>query len=72
MRKKRSRKFILICKADKDLFVKYRSDDFNKTLVFLQKKYSKFCFANIFCNTGSDKGKLIYTFGKLKGLQNAY
>ena len=72
MRKKRSRKYILIAKADINTFVKYRSDNYINTISFLQKKYTKFCFANIYSNTGADKGKLIYTFGKLKGLQPAY
>lgn len=72
MRKKRSRKFVIIAKVDTTQFVKYRSDDYNNLLKFMLNKYSSFRFANIYCNEGANKGKLIFTYGKIKGLQNAY
>ena len=72
MRKKKSRKFVVIAKVDATQFVKYRSDNYENLLKFMLNKYSLFRFANIYCNEGANKGKLMYTYGKIKGLQNAY
>lgn len=72
MRKKKSRKFVVISKVDNTTFVKYRSDNYENLIKFLLNKYSSFRFANIYCNDGANKGRLIYTYGKLKGIQPAY
>jgi hypothetical protein len=72
MRKKKSRKFVVISKVGTETFVKYRSDNFENLIQFLIKKYASFRFANIYCNEGVSKGKLIYTYGIKKGLQASY
>ena len=72
MKKKARRKFVIIAKVDSSNFVKYRSDNIDNLLIFLKKKYSDLRFANIYSNQGADQNKLLYTWGKIKGLQKGY
>lgn len=69
---KTSKKFVTISKIGNDKFVKYRCNDLNNFTKFIVNKYPEFRFSNIFSNTGTNKGMLIYTFGKNKGLNVAY
>lgn len=66
------RKFVIIAKVSNDNYVKYRANDIENCIKFIKTKYTDFRFANIFAKTGVNKGKLLFTYGKLKGLQNAY
>jgi len=70
-KEKRRKKFTAIAKADTNTFVKYRYNDFNKFLVFILRKFPQTYYINIFSNKGSDKNKLLFTWGKHKGLQPA-
>ena len=69
---KSNKKFVTISKIGKDQFVKYRVNDLYNFTKFIVNKYPEFRYSNIFSNTGSNKGQLIYTFGKNKGLNVAY
>jgi|LakMenE01Jun11ns_1017448.scaffolds.fasta_scaffold9607617_1 hypothetical protein len=66
------RKFVIIAKVSNDNFVKYRTNNIDNTILFIKNKYPDFRFANIFSKIGINKGLLLYTYGKIKGLQNAY
>ena len=72
------RKYAIIAKVEaapvltKNCFVKYRANDIDKTIKFLHKKWPGFFYANIFSNKGQDKNKMLYTYGKFKGLQPAH
>lgn len=68
---KHRRKFVAIAKANKTDFVKYRFNDFNKFLAFILRKFPETYYINIFSNKGADKNKLVYTWGKKKGLEPA-
>jgi hypothetical protein len=68
---KKKKKFAIIAKVNTNQFVKYRSNNLENFFIFLNKKYSVY-YANVFSNTGSDERKLIYTYGKHKGLQPAF
>jgi hypothetical protein len=68
---KKKKKFCIIAKINTGQFVKYRSNNLDNFFIFLNKKYSVY-YANVFSNTGLDERKLIYTYGKNKGLQPAY
>lgn len=76
-KQRRKKKFTAIAKVGydpaikKNICVLYRFDNFDKFLIFMQKKYSPI-WINIFFNTGDQKGKLYKTWGKIKGLQTAY
>jgi hypothetical protein len=69
---KPKKKYVTISKVDKDKFVKYRVNDLHNFTLFITKKYPLFRYSNIFCNTGQNKGMLVYTYGKHKGLNLAY
>jgi len=70
---KPKKKYVTISKVDQDKFVKYRVNDLHNDFTqFIVKKYPLFRYSNIFANTGSNKGMLVYTFGKYKGLNLAY
>lgn len=69
---KPKKKYVTISKVDKDKYVKYRVNDLKNFTEFIVKKYPLFRYSNIFSNTGTNKGMLIYTFGKHKGLNLAY
>jgi hypothetical protein len=71
-RKIDKRKFVVIAKVSNDNFVKYRTNNIENTIVFLKNKYPDFRYANIFSKIGINKGMLLYTYGKIKGLQIAY
>jgi hypothetical protein len=69
---KPKKRYVTISKVDKDKFVKYRVNDLHNFTQFITNKYPNFRYSNIFYNTGQNEGKLIYTFGKRKGLNLAY
>lgn len=69
---KPKKKYVTISKVDADKFVKYRCNDLKNFTEFIVKKYPLFRYSNIFSNTGANKGMLVYTFGKYKGLNLAY
>jgi len=70
--KKNKKKFCIIAKVGPDHFVKYRSNDLTNFFNFLIKKYGSVYYANVFSNKGPDENKMIFTYGKHKGLQPAY
>jgi len=72
MKKKDKRKFIIIAKVSNESFVKYRCNDIENCIKFIRSKFIDFRYANIFSKTGVNKGKLLFTYGKHKGLVNAY
>lgn len=72
MQKKDKRKFIIIAKVGNDNFVKYRCNDIENCIKFIRTKFIDFRYANIFSKCGVNKGKMLFTYGKFKGLQNAY
>ena len=66
------RKFIVIAKASNaGEFVKYRSNNAENFIKFLTRKYPGACYANFYSNRGTDRGALVLTWGKFKGLQPA-
>ena len=67
---RKKRKFVAIAKAENSNFVKYRFNDLNKFIEFIVKKHNPFFF-NVFSNTGINKGLLMYTWGRKKGLEPA-
>jgi len=69
---KPKKKYVTISKVGPDIFVKYRVNDLHNFQLFILKKYPLFKYSNIFANTGSNKGMLVYTLGKHKGLNLAY
>ncbi len=68
---KKSRKYVVIAKIQADQFVKYRSNDIDKVIKFITTKYPPVKFMNIYSNAGDHKGKMLYTWGKNKGLETA-
>jgi hypothetical protein len=72
-----SKKFTAIAKVGwdasnkKNICVKYRFDKVDNFIAFMQRKYTNIYWINIYYKTGVQKGKLCYTWGKHKGLQNA-
>ena len=44
--------------------VKYRCDNLQKLLVFLDTKWSEWKWSNVYANTGKDKGKQLANFTK--------
>jgi len=70
--KKYKKQFCVIAKVDNINFVKYRTDNIDNCILFLKNKYSNLRYANIFANRGVNENKLLYTYGKIKGLQSAY
>ena len=71
MEKKNKRKFVIIAKTSSGNFVKFRTNNIEKTIIFLNDKHQIY-FANIFSNTGQNKGMLVYTYGKKKGIETAH
>ena len=71
MEKKNKRKFVIIAKTSSGNFVKFRTNNVEKTIIFLNDKHQIY-FANIFSNNGPNKGMLIYTYGKKKGIEAAH
>jgi len=71
-RKTDKRKYVIIAKINNTNFVKYRSNNIENTILFIKNKYNDFRYANIFAKSGVNKGMLLFTYGKIKGLQNAY
>lgn len=71
-RKTDKRKYVIIAKINNTNFVKYRTNNIENTILFLKNKYTDFRYANIFSKIGVNKGMLLYTYGKIKGLQIAY
>ena len=69
---KPKKKYVTISKIGKDQYVKYRVNDLHNFTEFIKKKYPLFKYSNIFANTGQNKGMLVYTLGKHKGLNLAY
>lgn len=71
---KNRRKFVAIAKVQSspEHFVKYRFNDMNNFIEFMKRKHPGVLFINIFSNKGVNKNMLLYTWGKVKGLQNAY
>jgi hypothetical protein len=68
---KKSRKYVVIAKVEADNFVKYRSNNVEKVIKFITTKYPYVRFMNIYCNTGEQRGKMLYTWGRHKGLEDA-
>ena len=71
---KNRRKFVAIAKVQHtpEHWVKYRFNDLNNFIEFIKRKHPGVLFINIFSNKGVNKNMLLYTWGKVKGLQNAY
>jgi len=67
MSKKNKRKFCIIAKVGNDFFVKYRCNDINNCLNFIQTKYPDFRYANIFNKVTRQQ---IHSYTKNKGLFN--
>lgn len=67
-RKKDYRKYVIIAKVEKDKFVKYRTNNIEKTIAFIIQKYGNCLFANIFYKRGVNKGSQFASWGKNKGL----
>ena len=66
------RKYKVIAKTtNAGNFVKYRSNNAENFIKFLQRKYPGACYANFYSNRGADRGALVLTWGKFKGLQPA-
>jgi len=72
MEKKASRKYIVIAKVGQFQFVKYRCNDLQNFIKFITSKFPGVMYFNVFSNTGINKNKMLYTWGKNKGLQNSY
>jgi hypothetical protein len=72
MQKKDKRKYIIIAKVSNENFVKYRCNNIENCILFIKNKFGDFRYANIFAKGGSNKGQLLFTYGKFKGLQTAY
>lgn len=70
--KKHKKKFCIIAKVGAEHFVKYRSNNLENFFNFLVKKYGVVYYANVFSNTGADENKMIFTYGRHKGLQPAF
>lgn len=70
-KKKHKKKFCIIAKVGTEQFVKYRSSNLDNFFIFLNKRYTVY-YANVFSNVGADENKLIFTYGRHKGLQPAY
>jgi len=70
--KKTKKKYCIIAKVDNVNFVKYRANDLTNVFIFLKNKFPDIRYANVFSNLGVNKNKLMFTWGKNKGLQNAY
>lgn len=66
--KKDYRKYVLIAKVGHERFVKYRTNNIQKTIAFITQKYGNCLFANIFYKRGSNKGIKYGSWGKHKGL----
>jgi hypothetical protein len=78
MKKERPKKrYTAIAKIGYDQTLKnnicviYRFNNIDNFLKFMQKKYVP-VWINIYYKSGDQAGKLAYTWGKFKGLQNAY
>ena len=54
-----------------NICVKYRFNDVQKFILFMNRKYSPM-WINIYNRIGPDKNKLAYTWGRNKGLQKAH
>lgn len=61
---KAKRKYILIAKVKGGLFVKYRTNQPDKIIEFLIKKFVDVYFANFFYNTGDKKGMQVGNWTK--------
>jgi hypothetical protein len=70
--KKTKKTYCIIAKVDNVNFVKYRANDLNNVFIFLKNKFPSIRYANVFSNKGINENKLLYTWGKNKGLQPAY
>ena len=74
---KSERKFTALAKTGydhtlkQDIFVKYRFNNIDNFLQFIQKKHNPL-YINIYDRIGVNAGKLRYTWGRTKGLQQAY
>ena len=66
---KKRRKYVVIAKVESDHFVKYRFNDIDKVIKFLTNKYPGLKYMNIYSNNGEQRGKMLYTWGKHKGLE---
>jgi len=55
-----------------NICVKYRFNKIDRFLIFIQQKFPAVVWINIYSNDGINKNKLLYTWGKMKGLQEAY
>jgi hypothetical protein len=71
MEKKVKRKFVIIAKTAAGNFVKYRTNNIDKTIEFLIKKHEIF-YCNVFSNKGINRGLMLYTYGRKKGLEPAH
>jgi len=71
-KEKRRKKYTAITKVDSEKYVKHRTNDPQKFInSFILFKWPGARFINFFSNKGPDKRKLIYTWGKKKGLEPA-
>jgi len=69
------RKYVGIAKVGYDhnlkqpICVKYRFNNEKQFIEFVKKKYIGLCWINFFSNRPPTKGKLVGTWGKVKGLE---
>ena len=75
MATKKVKRFTAVAKVGWDpirgnICVKYRFNDLNNFLAFMQRKYSPY-WINIFYKSGTQAGRLAYTWGRKKGLEDA-
>ena len=76
--KRKDRKFTLIAKVDYDPILKqakcvrFKTNNIDNTIKFLQIKFTKLAWINIYGRIGADKGKLLETWGSKKGRQLAH
>ena len=72
------KKYVAIAKVGynaslkQNICVKYRFNKIDRFLIFIQQKFPSVVWINIYFNDGINKNKLMYTWGKMKGLQEAY
>lgn len=64
-----NKKYVIIAKVSTDKFVKYRTNKIENCLRFIETKFNRLFYANIFYKTGSQAGKQFASYGSKKGLQ---
>lgn len=74
----KGRTYIAISKVGYDkttksaICVKYRFNNIDNFLIFINKKFPSVCWINIYYRKGINKNRMAYTWGKNKGLRLAF